>query len=387
MKLLTTAIITMALVARITSAQDTDAEIQARIDKLAANVEARTPEERAKDAEVRTRYKDAMVIDVLLPGTPEGYVDGTLQDWMEVSKLSQNTGFTFVSYTAAIDDTFTPLTIIDWIAKARRYWTEHSDTYHIVETVDDIYEAKKTGKFGVNMNFQGSNPLGGNINMVEIYYKLGVRSMNFAYNVRNHMADGGGVDPDRDGGLSKAGKRLVAEMNRVGMIVDCTHSSNRSCLDAAEISTQPIMLSHSNAYGHYALPRNSPDEVIKAVAKTDGIICTNGLGGFLNKEGNAGPGYLAANINYVKELVGAKHTCFGSDYVYKPHYIAALAFVLRNPESYPPELGYGSPTQMAEPGDVWGVAAVLESQYGWSEKEIRGFLGENALRVYKANWK
>ena len=73
--------------------------------------------------------------------------------------------------------------------------------------------------------------------------------MNFAYNVRNFMSDGGGVAPDRDAGLSKLGFQLVAEMNRVGMIVDCTHSSNKTCLDAADVSTKPIMLSHSNNLG------------------------------------------------------------------------------------------------------------------------------------------
>jgi microsomal dipeptidase-like Zn-dependent dipeptidase len=211
--------------------------------------------------------------------------------------------------------------------------------------------------------------------------------MNFAYNVRNHMSDGGGVAPERDGGLSKAGMRLVKEMNRVGMIVDCTHSSNKTCLDAAEVSEKPIVLSHSNALGAYELPRNSPDDVLRAVAKTGGVICTNGLGGFLNKEGKAGPEDIARHVQYVKELVGAEHTCWGSDHITPQVYVAALDFVLRNPESYPPELGYGSPTQIAQPGDIWGVVPVLEEKYGWSEEEVRGFLGENLLRVYKANWK
>ena len=173
----------------------------------------------------------------------------------------------------------------------------------------------------------------------------------------------------------------------MGMIVDCTHSSNKTCLDAAGISTRPIMLSHSNAYGEYQLPRNSPDDVIQAVAKTGGVICANGLGGYLNKEGNAGPEDIAKHVNYVKDLVGAEHACWGSGHLTPQVYVDALDFVLRNPDSYPPELGYGSQTQIAEPGDIWGVVPVLEQKYGWTEKEIRGFLGENLLRVYKANWK
>jgi microsomal dipeptidase-like Zn-dependent dipeptidase len=223
--------------------------------------------------------------------------------------------------------------------------------------------------------------------MVDVYYQLGVRQMNFAYNVRNFMSDGGGVSPERDSGLSKMGFQLVREMNRVGMIIDCTHSSNRTCLDAAATSTKPIMLSHSNAYSAYKLPRNSPDDVIEAVAGTGGVICTNGLGGFLNKEGEARPEDLARHVDYVKELVGAEHTCFGSDHLTAQVYIEALDFVLRNPDSYPPELGYGSQTQIALPRDIWGVVAVLEDSYGWTEEEVRGFLGENLIRVYEANWR
>ncbi|MGI9242866.1 MAG: dipeptidase, partial [Verrucomicrobiales bacterium] len=289
------------------------------------------------------------------------------------------------SYTAAVDEEFDPLTVIEWLANGRDHWLKRPERYVLVESVEDIRRAKKEGKLAVNFNFQGSNALGGKQKMVGIYYKLGVRSMNFAYNVRNFMSDGGGAKPDRDGGLSLAGKALVEKMNSVGMLVDCTHSSNRAALDAAEISTKPIVLSHSNPYGAYALPRNAPDEVVKAVAETGGVIATNGLGGFLNKEGIASPEEIARHVHYVRELVGWEHTGFGSDYVH--NFAEALSFVLANPQSYPPELGYGSPTQMAQPGDIWGVVRVLEEKYKWKENEIRGFLGENILRVYEANWK
>ena len=368
-------------------AQITDAEVEAKKKKLMEGIEPRSAEEREKDKAVMARYKDAIVIDALIPGTPEGYVEGTVADYENMVSRSKDHGFDAVSYTAAIDDTYEPLQIIQWIGKALKYWKGKPDTYRIVYSVDDIYKAKKEGKFAVMMNFQGSNALGSRLEMVDVYYQLGVRQMNFAYNVRNFMSDGGGVDPKRDGGLSKLGFALVKEMNRVGMIVDCTHSSNKTCLDAAKTSTKPIMHSHSNPFGAYNLPRNAPDDVVKAIAKTGGVICTNGLGGFLNKEGNAGPEDIAKHVNYVKKLVGAKHTCFGSDHLTAEAYISALDFVLRDPKSYPPELGYGSQTQIARPRDIWGVVKVLEDKYGWSKKDIRGFLGENLLRVYKANWK
>lgn len=222
--------------------------------------------------------------------------------------------------------------------------------------------------------------------MVDIYYKLGVRQMNFVYNVRNFMSDGGGVAPDRDGGLSLAGKRLVKETNRAGMIVDCTHSSYRTAIDAAAVSTKPIILSHTNPYGAYNIQRNAPDSVIIAVAKTGGVIATNGVGAFLNKEGIASSEEIARHVNYIKELVGAGHTGWGSDCVHPPMLLEVMLFILSDPESYPPELGYGKSSQLAIPGYVWGVVRVLEKKYKWNETEIKGFLGENTLRVYKANW-
>lgn len=367
-------------------AQLTDAEVDAKKQALMQGIDGRTAEAREADEAVMARYADAIVIDSLIPGTPEGYVGGPVAGYEEMVSRSKDHGFDAVSYTAAIDDTFEPLQIVQWIGKAIRYWKSKPDVYRIVDTVDDIRAAKKEGKFAVMLNFQGSNALGSRLEMVDAYYAMGVRQMNFAYNVRNFMADGGGVAPDRDSGLSKMGFQLVREMNRVGMIVDCTHSSNQTCLDAARVSTRPIVLSHSNARGVYDLPRNSPDDVLEAVAGTGGVICTNGLGGFLNKEGNARPEDLARHINYVKELVGAQHTCFGSDHLTAEVYIEALDFVLRNPDSYPPALGYGAQTQIALPRDIWGVVAVLEDEHGWSNKEIRGFLGENLLRVYEANW-
>lgn len=364
----------------------TDEEVAAKKETLKQGIDGRTVEERNADVAVMERYKDAIVIDALIPGTPNGYVGGPLKAYEEMVSRSKDHGFDAVSYTAAIDDTYEPLQIVQWIGAALKYYNGNPDEYQIIDTVDDIRQAKSDGKFAVMFNFQGSNALGSRLEMVDAYYAMGVKQMNFAYNVRNFMADGGGVAQERDAGLSKMGFQLVKEMNRVGMIIDCTHSSNRTCLDAASVTTKPMIHSHSNPFGAYNLPRNAPDEVVHAVAKTGGVICTNGLGGFLNNEGNARPEDIARHVNYVKELVGAEHTCFGSDHVTAGVYIEALDFVLRNPESYPPELGYGVQTQIALPRDIWGVVAVLERDHGWSTDEVRGFLGENLMRLYQANW-
>ena len=112
-------------------------EVAAKIEVLRQGINARTDAERAMDAQVRERYKDATVIDLLIPGTPAGYVEGTIADYEAMAELSRGSGFTAVSYTAAIDNTFEPLQILHWIAKARIYWDQTPDKYLMVDAVDD----------------------------------------------------------------------------------------------------------------------------------------------------------------------------------------------------------------------------------------------------------
>lgn len=133
------------------------------------------------------------------------------------------------------------------------------------------------------------------------------------------------------------------------------------------------------------IDRNARDEAIRAVAATGGTICVNYLGGFLNPQGDARPKAIAKHIDYVRQLVGVQATCLGSDFV--QNYAAALKPIILNPDKYPPEQGYGGETQMAPPGDAWGIARVLEEEHGWTPDEIRMLISGNIMRVYKANWK
>jgi membrane dipeptidase len=120
------------------------------------------------------------------------------------------------------------------------------------------------------------------------------------------------------------------------------------------------------------------------VAATGGVICINFIGGFLNPEGDARPMKIAEHMEYVKNLVGTEAVCAGSDYVY--NYADSLLMILKDPEKYPPESGYATPSHMGMPGEIWGAVQVLQDEYGWTDDEIRGLLGENLIRVYQANW-
>lgn len=363
-----------------------EAEFPEYIQYLVDVAEPRTPEEQQADDEVKARYREALVIDSLFvggPGFPAGF---SAQQYEEAVQHSIDNNFDFISATISNgppEDT--PQVVEDRMTDVNAYWNERSDTYLQVRTIDDIYAAREQGKLAVMHNFQSMRPLGEDLSNIEKFYDLGLRQMNFTYNIDTPYADGGVSNDDgTDEGVRVLGAEVIKEMNRLGIVVDCSHSSNNTCIEAATLTRKPMMISHSNLMTFQPIGRNVSDEAVKAVAATGGVICVNFIGGFLNPDGLARPFDIAKHIEYIKNLVGAEAICSGSDYVH--NYADSLLWILQNPENFPPEMGYATPSHMGKPGEVWGVVRELEETFSWTEDEIRGFLGENLLRVYRANW-
>lgn len=345
----------------------------------------RTGEERALDAAVQKKYEGAHNIDSIVITAPGFPADITLEQFEEYMDHFIENNFTSMSVTVSNGSDKSVQQVFDRVKFFNNYIEDHSDRYMQIKTIEDFETARKKGKLGQFYNFQSMNAFGEDIANVEKYYDLGLRTANFTYNEDNAYA-GGSVSND-DGtndGVTELGKKFIEEMNRVGMVVDCSHSSNQSCIDAATLTTKPMAMSHSNVATFQPIGHNASDEAMKAVAATGGAICINFIGGFLNPQGDARPMSIAKHIEYVKNLVGAAAVCAGSDYVY--NYAGTLDWVLRNPEMFPPEMGYATPSHMGMPGEIWGAVKVLEETYGWTDEEIRGLLGENLLRVYRANW-
>ncbi len=251
-----------------------------------------------------------------------------------------------------------------------------------VRSVDDIRRAKAENKFAIMYNAQGADFVIDDLDQVKWAKDNGIQVMNFTYNNDNALA-GGGQNPENNG-VTELGKQFIERMNKERVIPDCSHSSSQACIDMAKHSTTPVIASHSNVQTLFDTGRNVSVEAIEAIAATEGVICTVGVGLFLNADGSASMDAIAKHVHRVGELVGRDHTCYASDYSYM--YKAFLNSFIAVVDKYPPEKGFGAPTQNAGGGDIWGVARVLEDQYDWSEEDIRGFLGENLMRVYAANW-
>ena len=295
-----------------------------------------------------------------------------LERWRSagIDYLSINAGYDVMPWTKTLEAT----------SQYRHWIRTHPDLFVQVETVDDIPRARREGKLAVAFDLEGMNALNGDIGMVDLYYRLGVRQMLFAYN-RNNLAGGG--CHDKDVGLTDFGREIIREMNRVGMVVDCSHCSYRTSMEAIEASRSPVIFSHANARKLCDHERNIWDDQIKACAATGGVIGVTGVGIFLGPKGPTVE-HLMEHIDHMADLVGPEHVGFGMDSVF--HANTPHQPFTRNREYWPERQYPDSGTGYVPPEAAPRLTQALLGR-GYGDQDIRGILGENFLRVAKTVWK
>lgn len=360
------------------------------IDYLVEVADPRTEEEISADKKVKDEFRRALVIDALFvggPGFPAGFTPEQYEAAVQHSIDSQYNVISATISNGPPEDT--PGVVLERMKNVNTYWAEQPERYMQVRNVEDMLRAQKLSKLGVFHNFQSMMPLGADpeqaVANLQKFYDLGLRQMNFTYNIDTVFAAGGVSNDDgTDQGISELGEKIIQEMNKLGIVIDCSHSSDRTCIEAAAATRKPMMMSHSNLMTYQPIGRNVSDQAVMAVAGTGGVICVNFIGGFLNPQGLARPYDIAKHVEYIGNMVGRDKLCVGPDYVY--NYADTLLWILKNPKNFPIEMGYATPSHMGKPGEIWGVVRELQSRYSWSDKEIRGFLGENLMGLYRANW-
>jgi membrane dipeptidase len=263
-----------------------------------------------------------------------------------------------------------------------RHWIRrHDDEFRLVGTVEDIKAAKLEGRLGVFFDIEGGNALDQRLELVELYYELGVRWMLLVYNVTNAL--GGGCQDRDDPGLTPFGRAVVREMERVGMLVCCTHVGRRTALDVLDLAERPVIFSHSNPRALVDHPRNIDDELIRKCAATGGVIGINGVGLFLGGN-DIGAENLVRHIDHVVQIAGPEHVGLGLDYVYDMSEL--IEFVRQNPEQFPAHLGYADGVRFAPPETLEPLVAALFFR-GYEAGHVRGIVGGNFLRLARQVWR
>ena len=166
----------------------------------------------------------------------------------------------------------------DWF---RRLRLNQKKLLHVT-SVEDIYRAKKENKLGILFHFQGTTPFERDLNSIEIYYRLGVRIVQLCYNNKDFVGDG--CAERTDCGLSQFGVKVIDEMNRLGIVVDCSHTGYRTTMEAIEVSKKPVIVSHGNARAVCDSFRNLKDDQIKAIAQKGGVVGLTGYPDFVSKK-------------------------------------------------------------------------------------------------------
>lgn len=290
-------------------------------------------------------------------------------------KRYKNSGVNFLSLNVGFDLTSQEetLAIINYF---HQWIKKHNDEYVIVESVNEIFEMQMNNKLSIAFDIEGCNVLNDDLEMVETIYRLGVKQMLFAYN-NNNSAGGGCFDEDI--GLSKFGRQLVRKCNEVGMVVDCSHVGYRTSMEIMELSTHPIVFSHSNPMGVLNHPRNILDEQIFACAAQNGVIGINGIGIFLGNN-NVCSEKIVEHIDYIVQKVGSEHVGIGLDCLFAPEEVET--YIQSNPSYFPDE----QVVAIAQPEQFSEIGRLLMAR-GYVDNDINNILGENFLRVAKAVWK
>ncbi|MCL1975256.1 MAG: dipeptidase [Firmicutes bacterium] len=294
--------------------------------------------------------------------------------------MYRESGINVICFSPAADQ-LGPETALQLIGQIYAFCAKNPDQYAMAYTVDEIDSLYKAGKTPIFFMIQGTNCLGGNLEMLEVFYRLGVRSMIMAYNQKNLVGDG--CAERTDGGLSRFGLSVIKEMNRLGMICDGTHAGYKTSMEMMEASNAPCAFTHSNAYGVFPHYRNIKDDQIKKCAETGGVIGISSVGDFL-RDPLAKSDAIFKHIDYIVNLVGPQHVGLGFDFVRDttpdPAQNNVDAWPTVNGEPILLDALYGVPAQYLEL-----VEYMLRA--GYPEKAIRGILGENWRRICKEVWK
>jgi microsomal dipeptidase-like Zn-dependent dipeptidase len=231
-------------------------------------------------------------------------------NWSEkIFRQMRAGGVDAVHVTIAYHENFreTVLNIEQW----NRWFEQYPDLICQAHTAADIDAAKAAGRTAIIFGFQNPSPIEDDIGLVEVLHRLGARFMQLSYNNQSLLATG--CYEAEDPGITRMGHEVIAEMNRVGMVIDMSHSADRSTIEAAEISTRPIAITHANRASWHPARRNKSDEVIHAVSSRGGMLGFSVYPHHLAGKSDCTLDSFCTMIAEAANTFGAEHLGIGTD--------------------------------------------------------------------------
>jgi len=256
---------------------------------------------------------------------------------------------------------------------------------------EDVETANKQNKTAVIFGFQNPSPIEDDIGLVEILHRLGGRFMQLSYNNQSLLATG--CYEENDPGITRMGKEVIKEMNRVGMVVDMSHSSERSTFEAIELSSRPIVISHANPSFWHPAKRNKSDEIIKELSNSNGMLGFSLYPHHLNNSTQCSLEDFCSMIARTADLIGIDHIGFGSDLCQdQPDSIVEWMRVGK----WTKEIDYGEgsasnpgfpdmPDWFRDNRDWHNIIEGLK-KHGFSNDEINKIKGENWLSFFRKSF-
>jgi membrane dipeptidase len=291
---------------------------------------------------------------------------------------------------------------LDMIDAVYRAVERHPNELMFATTAGDIRRAKTQGKVACLMGIEGGHAIENSLPTLREFYRLGVRYMTLTWNNTNDWADAGRGER-RHNGLSDFGKEVVREMNRLGMLVDVSHVSDKTMSDALDVSKAPVIASHSSARALSNVPRNIPDDLLKRIAKNGGVVQVNFYSLFIDQK------TVAPQADARGQQLRSQQEALSMKYADDPERLAEESDKLEAQYPLPPlplsklidhidhivkvagidHVGLGPDFDGANdfPEGARDVSMYPNITYellkrGYSEQDIRKILGENLLRVF-----